>query len=124
MKEETSANVAAMVNEIIEPTMSVGRTLREARERLGLSLDEVSNRIKFSQKQIEALESDDFKSLPESAFLRGFIRSYARLLELDAAALLAMVGGGNEAVVTPMSAQLLNEPFPIIQSSPNKNSIG
>ena len=71
-----------------EPVLSVGQTLREARERMGLSANDVANRIKFATKQIEWLEADDYIRLPEAAFVRGFVRSYARLLELDAAQLL------------------------------------
>jgi cytoskeleton protein RodZ len=73
----------------LESTISVGKTLRAAREQLGLSVNDVANRIKFAPRQIEALEDDDYVRLPEAAFVRGFVRSYARLLELDPARLLA-----------------------------------
>ncbi len=69
--------------------LSVGVTLREAREQLGLSVNDVSNRIKFSSKQIEWLEADDFVRLPEATIVRGFVRSYARLLKLDSVAVLS-----------------------------------
>ncbi len=68
---------------------SVGVALREAREKLGLSLADVANRLKFAPRQIEALEEDNFARLPEIAFVRGFVRSYAKLLHLDPVALLA-----------------------------------
>ncbi|MES1982120.1 MAG: RodZ domain-containing protein [Pseudomonadota bacterium] len=71
------------------PLFSVGSALREARVRQGLSVAEVSNRIKFAPRQIEALEADDFANLPEIAFVRGFVRSYARSLQLDPVSLLA-----------------------------------
>lgn len=71
------------------PQFSVGTTLREAREQLGLSVADVANRIKFAPRQIEAMEADDFAHLPEMTFVRGFVRSYARLLEMDSAPLLA-----------------------------------
>ena len=60
------------------PLTSLGRMLREAREHLGLSVADVAAQIKFAPRQIEALEADDFKHLPEAAFLRGFVRSYAK----------------------------------------------
>lgn len=72
-----------------EQLLSVGKTLREARENLGMSVNDVANRIKFAPRQIESLEADDYVRLPEAAFVRGFVRSYARLLELDPARLLA-----------------------------------
>jgi cytoskeleton protein RodZ len=67
---------------------SVGKTLREARLQLGLSVDEITHRLKFAPRQIEALEADDFAHLPEITFVRGFVRSYARLLQLDVLPLL------------------------------------
>lgn len=68
---------------------SVGAALREAREHLGLTLADVANRLKFAPRQIEALEEDNFARLPEIAFVRGFVRSYAKLLQLDPGPLLA-----------------------------------
>jgi len=99
---------------------SLGATLREARVRLGLSVAEVSDRIKFAPRQIEALEADDFSHLPEIAFLRGFVRSYARLLQLDPAALLAALP--LPAVHSlPVGEQSLAEvPFP---TQTNKSNI-
>jgi cytoskeleton protein RodZ len=67
---------------------SVGRQLRLAREAAQLSLDEVAHALKFSPRQIESLEADDYAALPGATIVRGFVRSYARLLRLDADALL------------------------------------
>ena len=70
------------------PQASLGTMLRDAREQLGLSVADVAAQTKFAPRQIEALEADDFKNLPETAFLRGFVRSYAKILNLDAETLL------------------------------------
>jgi cytoskeleton protein RodZ len=70
---------------------SPGRSLREARELRGLSVADVVNAIKFSPRQIEAIERNDFEQLPGATFVRGFIRSYAKLLRLDPFPLLAML---------------------------------
>jgi cytoskeleton protein RodZ len=67
---------------------SVGQQLRAAREAARLSLDEVAHALKFSPRQIEALEADNFDALPGATIVRGFVRGYARLLRLDADALL------------------------------------
>lgn len=90
---------------------SVGQTLREGRERLGLSVEDVVTKIKLASRQIVALEADDYKSLPETAFVRGFVRSYAKLLQLDAQPLLDALPGAERAQVT---TELLNveTPFP------------
>lgn len=73
------------------PHASIGGTLREARERLGMSVEEVANQVKFAPRQVQALEADDFSHLPEIAFVRGFVRSYAKVLNLDANLLLSLL---------------------------------
>lgn len=70
---------------------SPGRSLREARETRGLTIADVVNSIKFSSRQIEAVERNDFARLPGATFVRGLIRSYAKLLQLDPHPLLAMM---------------------------------
>ncbi len=70
---------------------SIGRILREARERLGMSVEEVANQVKFAPRQVLSLEADDFTHLPEIAFVRGFVRSYAKVLHLDAQQLLTLL---------------------------------
>lgn len=72
-------------------TSSVGTVLRTAREAQGLTVADVAERIKFSVKQLEALEEGKREGLPEGAFLRGFVRSYARTMHLDETPLLAMM---------------------------------
>jgi cytoskeleton protein RodZ len=75
-----------------DPPPMPGRFLREAREAKNLSVFEVAQSLKFSPRQIEALEADDFSALPPGAtFQRGFVRGYAKLLKLDPAPLLAML---------------------------------
>ena len=102
---------------------SVGTALREARVCHGLSVDEVSNRIKFAPRQIEALEADDFAHLPETTFLRGFVRSYARLLQLDTVSLLAALPHAPEQSV-PLEAKALTEvPYPNIYTERKHNII-
>lgn len=71
--------------------VSVGAQLRTAREAANLSLDEVAHALKFSPLQIERLEADDFAALPGNTIVRGFVRSYARLLKLDVATLLELL---------------------------------
>ncbi len=84
--ENTLDNTSSSVE--VRP-LSVGTVLREAREQLGLSIADVESRLKFAPRQIEALEADNFSRLPEISFVRRFVRSYAKLLQLDPAPLLA-----------------------------------
>ncbi|HZV54071.1 MAG TPA: RodZ domain-containing protein [Rhodocyclaceae bacterium] len=69
----------------------IGLLLRKAREARGLSVNDVVHSLKFSPRQIEALEADDMAALPGSVFVRGIIRSYARFLKLDPEPLLALL---------------------------------
>lgn len=68
---------------------SAGRVLAEAREQAGMTVDEAAAQLRLSVRQVCALESGDIAALPGPVFVRGFIRNYARLLELDATPLLA-----------------------------------
>ncbi|WP_434633564.1 helix-turn-helix domain-containing protein [Chromobacterium sp. CV08] len=61
----------------------IGARLRAAREEAGLGLGEVADRLKLSLRQLEAIERDDFAALPGATFVRGFVRNYARFLEVD-----------------------------------------
>ena len=66
-----------------------GQVLAESRERQGLSRAEVAQRLHMSPLQVEALESGDYTRLPKGTFLRGFVRNYAKLLNVDAEPLIA-----------------------------------
>lgn len=65
-----------------------GRLLKRTRERLGLSTEDVAMELRLSRFQIQALEEDDWDQLPGTTYARGYLRSYARLLDLDAEKLL------------------------------------
>lgn len=73
------------------PKTSLGSTLRTVREQRGLSIADVAATIKFSPRQIEALETDDYAQLAGATFLRGMLRSYAKLLHLEDAPLFALL---------------------------------
>lgn len=66
-----------------------GSILRAEREALGVTVREVSETLNLSIAVIEAIEADDLERLPGPVFARGYLRSYARLLELDPEPLLA-----------------------------------
>lgn len=70
-------------------TMSLGNVLQAARTAKQLTQQDISNNLRYSVKQIDALEKGDYHLLPDAMIVRGFIRNYAKLLELDAEPLLA-----------------------------------
>ncbi|MGQ0548010.1 MAG: helix-turn-helix domain-containing protein, partial [Betaproteobacteria bacterium] len=70
----------------------VGAELAQAREAQGLALADVAQQLKFAPRQLEALEQERFNALPGPTIARGMLRNYARLLKLDADALLVRLG--------------------------------
>ena len=66
-----------------------GQQLRAARELLGVSPREVADVLNLPLRVITALEADDYDGMSPTVFTRGYLRSYARLLELNADDLLA-----------------------------------
>lgn len=66
-----------------------GATLRAAREQAGLGIAEIAHRTRLEPRIIKALEADDYQSLAASAFIKGYLRSAARALDMDPAPLIA-----------------------------------
>lgn len=59
---------------------TLGKRLREEREKRGLSIDELARQTRIHARYFEAIERDDIASLPGGFFYRSFLRQYARLL--------------------------------------------
>lgn len=121
MMEQEPDKQQEPVAEEAAPPLKVGATLRETRERIGLTVEDVVNRLKFAPRQIQALEDDAFDRLPEGAFLRGFVRSYARLLQIDEAPLLEALPGVQVPEVKPAVQQSVDVPFPGVYSARKSN---
>lgn len=67
----------------------IGATLREARERSGLSIAACAEKTRIRSKYLTALEENRFATLPETAYARGFLRTYADALGVEPERLLA-----------------------------------
>ncbi len=76
--------------------MDVGATLQSARERRGLSLEELAQRTKINVRVLRAMENNAFERVPPGIFTRGFLRAYAREVGLDPAATVAQFLAGLE----------------------------
>ncbi|SFI10478.1 cytoskeleton protein RodZ [Collimonas sp. OK307] len=92
--------------------LSLGAQLASRREQLGWSVPDVASHLKLAPRQIDAIEADNYAALPTMVMTRGFIRSYAKLLGLDATALLATISPGVAAqpAANPIHSQL-STPF-------------
>ncbi len=65
-----------------------GPRLREAREAVGLSVRDIAARLRLDPKVITALESEEFDKLHGPTFVRGYLRGYARALDLPPAPIM------------------------------------
>ncbi|WP_297450533.1 helix-turn-helix domain-containing protein [Ferrovum sp.] len=79
-----------MNEETGEPS-NVGQRLIALRERKGLTLQDMVQRLRFSPHQLALLEAGDFDALPDIMFVRALVRTYARQLGESPEALLAQL---------------------------------
>ena len=68
--------------------LRIGNALKEARTRAGLDMRTVEDQTKIRTRYLRALESEEWGTLPGHAYVKGFLRTYASLLGLDADALV------------------------------------
>lgn len=66
-----------------------GARLAANRERAGLSITDIAATLRLHPNQVRAIEQEDLARLPALAYVRGFIRSYARIVNLDPEPLLS-----------------------------------
>lgn len=77
--------------ENLEPRISAGTQLRALREERGWTVEQVANQLNLASRQIQALEDDNYAALPGMVIVRGFIRSYSKVLRVDPAPILAAI---------------------------------
>ena len=73
-----------------------GVALAKAREAAEITQREVSDALNLPVSTIDAIEQGDRDRLPADVFTRGYIRAYARLLQLDPGPLVAAFGGDTQ----------------------------
>ncbi|MDR1530173.1 MAG: DUF4115 domain-containing protein [Burkholderiales bacterium] len=98
--------------------ISAGMMLRQAREAAGLTVDSVAVALKLAPRQIAALENDLYEELPVLTFVRGFVRNYARLLNIDSDAVLAALPPERHAEISP-AAISVKRPLSAMPSLPS-----
>lgn len=84
----------------------LGATLQGEREKRGLTLQDVAERLRISTHVLGALEMGDMDALPHKAYAKGFIRSYATLLGLatdEIEACVASLSGASPSVPQPIA---------------------
>lgn len=98
---------------------SVGEQLCAARKARMLEIVDIAQTLKLGPRQVEALEAGDWDSLPGQTFIRGFVRNYARLMQIDAAPLMIQLDG-----VLQKPVDRLNMPEPKPASMPSGSTFG
>ena len=87
-----------------EGLSAIGRQLAAARREQSRELASVASDLHLRAEVLSALENGDKKALPSATFLRGYIKSYARLLGLNEVQLLAMLPTTEEYRPAPLKA--------------------
>jgi len=70
---------------------TTGEILKRTRESRNLTIETVNRETKISVNVIRALEQDDLDSFSSETYLKGFLKNYAKYLELDADQLWSML---------------------------------
>jgi len=91
MSEQVNIQDIVAEEVVVMSGPQVGEQLRVAREARGLEVADIAQTLKLGPRQVEALERGDWKSLPGNTFIRGFVRNYARLIQIDPAPLMAQL---------------------------------
>ena len=105
-----------------------GEILAAERERQGLAATDIAQKLHLSVWQIEALEAGDYARLPRGPFLRGFVRNYAKVLNLPSDGLIAALAEGGPRdpaprIVVP-SQNIRFDPLSERMSSPYVKAAG
>ncbi len=73
----------------VEELPSFSAKLKNAREEAGLTKEKVAQLLNLPIKYLERLEAGEIEKLPADVYSKGFLRKYAKLLEIDAETLVA-----------------------------------
>ena len=100
--------------------ISLGALLKKEREKKGLSHTQISQQIRLRPRFLEAIENEEWDLLPAPSFVRGFIRSYARVLGLDEERVVDLYGEEagvddfSQGFVLPSIPQRKKWPFVVV----------
>ena len=84
----TQSGVEVALGPDVSAPAGYGARLARQRQSAGLSVTDVAASLRLHPNQVRAIEQEDLARLPALAYVRGFIRSYARVLNVDPAPLL------------------------------------
>ena len=101
-----------MTENQIENSNELGALLTRAREKLSFSQKDIASKLNLKVEFIAALDANDFDKLPAPTYVRGYIRSYACAVNLNADSLINIYEGSAEA-----PPEILPDVKPVVQAS-------
>ena len=81
-----------------DSVLTAGDVLRQERLRRGLSEKQVADKLHITMHYVKAIESNSYEKLPGAVFAKGYIKSYALLLELEVDELFSLYDEYNAQV--------------------------
>lgn len=84
------------MSEVQQELNEPGKILRTAREELGLSVDQVADQLHLRPSVVEALEKEDYSEFTSDVFLKGYFRSYCRLVNLHESRMVELLDHSRE----------------------------
>ena len=102
----TDNNNGTVEIEVAEKAQSIGQVLQAARLVHSMSIQDVVRQLRLSAWQVIAIEEDDYSKFPGRTFLHGFIRNYAKLVQVDTVEFLHLL----QQTFPPVSSQAISYP--------------
>ena len=90
------------------PALTLGARLRNAREAMGLGLDQASRALRIPTARLAEIERDHFDAIGAPVYLRGYLRSYARLVGLPEVVVTAALEGATVAPPALVATQTVS----------------
>jgi cytoskeleton protein RodZ len=84
--------------EVPKKSVSIGALLVNARNAAALSQSDVAEQINLPKHIIQAIEADDYDNLPEVTYVRGYLRNYARVVDVNDAGLIKLFSEQHQRV--------------------------
>jgi cytoskeleton protein RodZ len=100
----------AIVTSLSPIANTVGAQLKLLREQKNLSAQYIADKLNLNIKTISQLEADEYEKLPPTTFVRGYICSYAKLLDVDAAPLVESYKQSCNKPIPPLLPQFKEKP--------------
>jgi flagellar biosynthesis protein FlhG len=82
-KKAKEASIQSLITAITGKEQIAGEDLKQLREAFGIDLSEIFESTRIAKTVLEAIEENRFEDLPAEVFSHAFVKSYARILQLD-----------------------------------------